>query len=284
MKKSILVLCGFFLPGIVYLVTWRIIPLLYTMGISMTSWNLIRDRQPGFSGVENYLMLWSDPEFHHSLWLSLLFTVIATAIELGIGLALVVGVNGNRRKDLLQTVFLMPMIITPVVVGTIWYLIYHPVLGPIADLLKRLGFGTVDPLGTRETALSSILLGDIWQWTPFVFLILLAGLQMIPRELYEACRVDGTNDWELFRFITLPQLKGSIVTAVILRSMDAFREFDKVMIMTGGGPDNSTEMSSLLIYKRAFQFFDIGYAAAMVIIVLAILSFAYVVYLRSENG
>jgi multiple sugar transport system permease protein len=264
-----------------YLVIWRLLPLLYTGWLSLTAWNLGRAAPPQFIGIENYGRLLGDERFHAAVKVTATFMLMATTTEvlLGIGLALLV-YRGFRGQSIVHGILLVPMVTSPVAVGTIWYILYNSKIGPLTNLAEWLGFGTQDWLGATATALPAIVLADVWEWTPFVFLLVLSGLQGIPDAVVEAARIDGASGWRLFRFITLPMLRGVIVAAGILRAMDTFKIFDTVYIMTGGGPGRSTESASLLVYRTAFTHFEFGYAAAMVMVVLTLTTSLYLLYTR----
>lgn len=271
----------FLLPATVYLAIWRIGPLLYTIYASFTSLSLASSEPTKFVGMTNYSALLSDLEFIGSILLTLFFTIVVTGLELlvGLGMALVLW-RHTAGRAVLRNVAVIPMVITPVVVGTIWYLIFHTLLGPVNYFMKLFGLESLDWLGSSKTALLSIMVADIWEWSPFMFLLLLAGLQSISKELFEAAEIDGASSWPMFRYITLPLIKNAMFVAVMLRSMDAFREFDKVYIMTGGGPGKASELVTVLVYRSAFSFFRLGYAAAMVMVSFCVLSVIYMSYLR----
>lgn len=278
LDKYIYVFC-FLGPTVVYVIFWRILPFLYTLYLSLTSWNFIYDTYPTYVGFENYIKILNDVEFWKSLWVTVTFTSAAIIIELIIGTALAVLLDKKiKGKNFFRISILIPMVLTPVVVGTIWYILFHNSLGPINYILSFFGFKGINWLGTSETALISIIISDVWQWTPFMFLLIYSALQVIPEEIYEAAKVDGAKGFQLFRYITLPMIKNIVYISLILRSMDAFREFDKVFIMTGGGPGNSTEMLSILVYKSAFRYFNIGYSGTLVVMILVFSSIIYSFY------
>lgn len=271
----------FLWPCLIYIFFWRIGPLSYTIFLSFTKFNFLTQETPSFIGAENYRRIFLDPAFQHSLGLAFLFMGLATFFELMIGLGLAVLFDRPlRAKSLLTAIFLIPMVLTPVVVGVAWYILYHDIVSPINQFLKYIGFAAPGWISSRSTVLYSIIIADIWQWTPFMFLLLLAGLQAIPGELYEAAKVDGASGFTVFRHITLPLMIDVIWVSVILRSMDAFTEFDKIWIMTRGGPGTASDVVSIRVYKTAFQYFEAGYAAAMVIFLLIIVSSLYFGYLR----
>ena len=169
-----------------------------------------------------------------------------------------------------------------VVVGVIWQLMLNPNFGAINGTLKYFGIDTESLTWTASPRLAmlSVILVDVWQWTPFVFLVLLAGLQAIPQEPYEAALVDGSNNWQTFRHVTLPLLKPAILIALLLRTMDLLRVFDHIFILTEGGPGFATETLSLYIYRTAFRFSNFGYAAAMSFVLLIITNLISAGYMR----
>jgi len=272
----------FLLPMGLYLILWRAIPLLYTVFLSLNDWNLVRrGGARTFIGLDNYVSLVWDARFHDSLWISFVFMVVATGIQtvLGVGLALATD-RSFRGKSFVQGALLLPMFLTPVAVGAIWYILFQPSIGPVNYLLSFLGLGPYNMLGSASTALWAIVIADTWQWTPFIYLLVLSALQGIPETIIEAAQIDCASDFVIVRKIILPLIKGTILVAALLRAMEAFRVFPKIYVMTGGGPGRATEASGILIYKTAFRFFEIGYASAMTIIMLVLLVTAYGFYLN----
>src|SRR5437762_6568078 len=181
------------------------------------------------------------------------------------------------------------MMLPPVVVGVVWRLMLNPDFGAVNGTLKSVGLNTESLTWTASPilALGSVIAVDIWQWTPFMFLILLAGLQAIPQEPYEAALIDGSNHLQTFRHVTLPLLKPAILIALLLRTMDLLRVFDHIFILTEGGPGFATETVSLYIYRTAFRFSNFGYAAAMSFVLLVLtnlISVAYIRMLRAQDA
>lgn len=266
---------------LLYLIIWRLVPLLYTIFLSFSDWNIVRQKGPMFAGWGNYGGLISDGRFHDALWFSILFMVVATGIETLIGTGLAIATDRNfKGKDVVQGALLLPMFLTPVAVGTIWYILFEPSIGPITYFLGLVGLPVVNWLGDQSIAFWAIIISDIWQWTPFVYLLVLSALQGIPLDLIEAAKIDGARDYQIVRKVTLPLIKGTILVAALLRAMEAFRVFPKIYVMTGGGPGRATESGSILIYKTAFRFFEMGYAASMTIIMLFLLIIIYGYYLK----
>jgi multiple sugar transport system permease protein len=271
----------FLLPMVAYLIIWRALPLLYTTYLSLTEWNLIGRSGSTFTGFENYGRLLTDGRFHDSLWISFIFMFVATAVQTVLGTGLAIATDRSfRGRSFVQGSLLMPMFLTPVAVGTIWYILLQPSIGPINYFLSFLGIPSIAWLGTSSTALWAIAVADTWQWTPFIYLLVLSALQGIPETIIEAAQIDQASDFVIISKIILPLIRGTILVAAVLRAMEAFRVFPKIYVMTGGGPGRATEASSILIYKTAFRFFEVGYASAMIIVMLVLLVAAYGFYLK----
>jgi multiple sugar transport system permease protein len=275
---------GFLLPGLAYVALWRLCPALYTGFLSFTSYNLAFDPGPTWIGVGNYLQLWGDGKLHASLLVTLEFASAATLLELGLGLGTAQLLDRHfMGRNVVLGVVLIPMVMAPVTVATIWYVLFHRFVGPIPRLIELLHGPEMSWFSSKWPALCSLVVADVWQWTPLMTLLLLAALQSVPHETVEAARVDGASGVQVFRHVTLPQITGMIGVAVGLRFMDAFQELDKVLIMTGGGPGTSTEFVAVHILRAAFQFFTLGYAAAIVVGLLAVLALLYTGYLRTVS-
>lgn len=269
------------LPAVVYVVVWRLAPALYTVWLSLTQYNIVYDAVPRWNHWENFAHLLRDGSLRESLRLSLEFALIATAAELVIGLAVAVFFDTDPPgRNLLLGIFLLPMIMAPVVVGTAWSTLFDRNVGPIPYLFQVLHGPEIQWLATPGTAMFALLVADAWEWAPLVGLLLFAALQVLPREQFEAARVDGASGWQLFSHITLPQIAGMVFVAAGLRVMDAFLELDKVFVMTGGGPGTSTQFVSMFVYKQAFQFYELGYSSAVIVVLLLVLAAAYGMYLR----
>jgi multiple sugar transport system permease protein len=258
----------FLAPAVALLLALTVYPFFYIVRLSLYRMS------PGgevFVGADNFLRLVRDPLFFQSLGQTLVFTVGALALEFGLGLGLALLLDSQiRGRNLWRSLLLLPMILPPVVVGVIWRLIYNPNFGVLNGALQLGGVDTsrLTWLADPSVALAAVIVVDVWEWTPFVFLILLAGLQAVPEEPYEAARIDGASAWQTFRHVTLPLLAPAILVALLLRTIDLLRIFDQVFILTQGGPGFATETISLYIYKTAFRFFDFGYAAAMSLLLL----------------
>lgn len=270
----------FLAPAVALLLGLTVYPLFYIVRLSLYRMSPAGET---FVGADNFLRLARDPLFFQSLGQTLILTVGALALEFGLGLGLALLLDSQiRGRNLWRSLLLLPMILPPVVVGVIWRLIYNPNFGVLNGALQLAGVDTsrLTWLADPSVALVAVMVVDVWEWTPFVFLILLAGLQAIPEEPYEAARIDGASAWQTFRHVTLPLLAPAILVALLLRTMDLLRIFDQVFILTQGGPGFATETTSLYIYKTAFRFFDFGYAAAMSLLLLVGTLIASRLYLR----
>jgi multiple sugar transport system permease protein len=252
-------------PAVFVLATLSIYPLLYLIKISLADAH-------GFT-LAHYQRLLHDRLFGVAAGQTLLFASVALTLEFLLGLALALLVDSLARgRALIRVGILAPMLLPPVVAAVIWRLIYNPEFGVLNGTLRQLGFDTANLTWTsgRLTAMLSVILVDVWEWTPFFFLLLSAGLQAIPAEPVEAARVDGAGYWRTVLDVILPLLKPVILLALLLRSMDLLRIFDQIFILTQGGPGSATETLSLYIYRTAFRFSDFGYAAAMSFIALMV--------------
>jgi multiple sugar transport system permease protein len=266
-------------PTLLVLLSLSIYPLIYAVRVSLQAG---RGQSARWS-LENFARLFSDTFFLSALAHTLVYAAAALTLEflLGLGLALLLN-ERIRGRSLFRVGLLVPMMLPPVVVGVVWRLMLNPNFGAINGTLRSFGINTDALTWTASPRLAflSVIAVDVWQWTPFVFLILLAGLQSIPEEPYEAALMDGSSAWQTFRHITLPLLKPAILIALLLRTMDLLRVFDQIFILTEGGPGFATETISLYIYRAAFRFGDFGYAAAMSFVLLLVTNSISLVYIR----
>ena len=262
-------------PTLALLVFLSIVPFVYALILSLRHLNLKIPRLSGqFAALENFRYLMrEDAEFWHSMGITVLFLVVVVGIEflLGFGLALLLN-REFRGKRILVSLAVIPMMIAPVAVGLMWRVALNYELGIVTYLIKSVGIPLKEALlGTSLTALPTLMIIDIWQWTPFIFLIMLAGLHSLPKEPYEAAQVDGASRWQIFRLVTLPLLKPLIIIALLLRVIDAFKTFDQVYILTGGGPGNATDLVCMFAYRTNFKIWNLGYGASVVIVIFIII-------------
>jgi multiple sugar transport system permease protein len=252
-------------PALFVLAALSIYPLIYLVKVSLTD-------ARGLT-LTHYARLFRDHLFSVAAGQTLLYAAAALTLEFLLGLALALLVDSlTHGRALIRTGLLAPMLLPPVVAAVIWRLIYNPEFGVLNGMLRQLGFNTASLTWTsgRSSAMLSVILVDVWEWTPFLFLLLTAGLQAIPAEPLEAARVDGAGYWQTLRDVVLPLLKPVILLALLLRSMDLLRIFDQIFLLTQGGPGSATETVSLYIYRTAFRFSNFGYAASMSFVGLVI--------------
>ncbi|MDB3929803.1 sugar ABC transporter permease [Paracoccaceae bacterium] len=249
----------FMAPAAIIMGLALLYPLAYMIYGSFRAWDPSQNiSETEFVGLKNYITLFFDPAFRESLSVTLTFAFAVVTAELAIGVGLALLLDRNiRGMSVLRTLFILPMMIAPVVVGLMWRYMYHPTVGTINKTLKSMGFKSVDWLG--QHALLSVIIADIWQWTPFIFILSLAALQSLPRSALEAAKIDGVTGWQQIRYIKLPLM---IVTG-LLRLIDAFKVLEVILVMTEGGPGLSTEIVALRISRTATEFRELGVAAAM---------------------
>lgn len=253
-------------PALLVLFALSLYPLIFSVRVSVTT-------SAGGWTLRHFTRLFADRFFGIALAQTLVYTLAALVLELSLGLLLALLLNQELRgRNIFRSLFLLPMLLPPVVVAVMWRLLYNPNFGLINGTFKSFGVDTSSWMwiAGQKTALLSVILVDVWQWTPFMFLLLLAGLQSLPVEPYEAAKIDGASTWQMFRDITWPLLKPTVLVAVLFRLLDLVRIFDQIFILTEGGPGFATETASLYIYRTAFRFFNFGYAAALSFVLLAL--------------
>jgi multiple sugar transport system permease protein len=278
-KRDLLFAILLITPALAVLLLLSIYPLIYSITISLQ----IQTSDGVKWSVSNFTRLFSDSFFLTAMVHTLIYAASALFFEFLIGLILALLLNSQiRGRSIFRATLLVPMMLPTVVVGVVWRLMLNPNFGAINGTLREAGVDTEILTWTASPKLAflSVIAVDVWQWTPFVFLVLLAGLQAIPQEPYEAAVIDGSSRWQTFRFVTLPLLKPAILIALLLRTMDLLRVFDQIFILTEGGPGFATETISLYIYRTAFRFFDFGYAAAMSFVLLGLTNVISTIYIR----
>ncbi len=277
-RKDLTPFC-FLLPPLIFLILIAIYPLLFSLKLSFFRWDLIDTSNQFFVGLGNFIRLLDDSSFWNSIKITFVYVITATLIEFCLGLLLAtITAHDSKMIKIARSLLLIPMMMTPLVVGLMWRYILNPNYG-IASFFAKTIFGVIPPewLSDPRWALPTLIFVDVWQWTPFMFIILLAGIQSLPQDPFEAAQIDGAGKHQVFFHITLPLLRPVILIAILLRVIDTFRVYDLVYSMTRGGPVNITETLSWYIYQTAFKFFDFGYASAlswvMLIITMIICSF-----------
>ncbi|BDU37006.1 hypothetical protein TUMSATVNIG3_15140 [Vibrio nigripulchritudo] len=253
------------------------------MYASFLDWNpsqLISEAE--WVGFKNYINLFQDDSFRESLGVTLKFASVVVILEMFIGVGLALLLDRNiRGMSLLRTIFILPMMIAPIVVGLMWRYMYHPTIGIFNRTLNALGFESIPWLSDSSWALSSIIIADVWQWTPFIFILSLAALQSLPKSTLEAARIDGATQWQQILYIKIPLMMPVLIVTLLLRLIDAFKVLEVILVMTNGGPGLSTEILALRISRTASEFRELGVAAAMsnlLLIVLLVLTLAMFIY------
>ncbi|MFQ3583609.1 MAG: sugar ABC transporter permease [Cyanobacteriota bacterium] len=269
------------LPALAFLLAFALYPLGYTLVISLFRYRLTDPTgSRAFVGLQNYLQALQDPQVLGSLGNTLLFVGVASGLELILGLGIAVLLD-QRLPGIgwVRALLLTPMALAPVVAALVWRALYNPDFGLVSQLLRGwgipLGRGLV---GEAHTALWALIWVDIWQWTPLLAITLFAGLQSQPPELLQAAQLDGANGWQGFRYISLPLLRPVLTVALLLRAMELFKIFDSVFVITGGGPGRATEVLNYHIFKVGLIFFDVGYGAALSVLLMGIVSVFLALY------
>ena len=259
----------FLLPAAVWILLFTIFPLLYALWTTFYSFRFGQRNQ--FVGLDNFGRSFTDANLHSALRVTLVFVFVTVAVEmlLGFGFALLLN-REMRGKSILRAIMVLPLFATPVAMGYLGITLFFETNGPINDLIRFFGGEGIPWLSSPRWAPISMMILDIWQWTPFVFLVSLAALQGLPIDIYEAARVDGAAGWQMFRRITLPLMAPILWLILLLRLIEAFKVFDIPTSLTSGGPGRSTEVYSLFTYRTALRFFDHGYAAAQGFLLLFI--------------
>lgn len=260
------------LPTLVILVCLTIFPLIFNAYYSITDYYYLSPKNINIVGGENYINIFKDVYFQQALLNTVKFTILAVVFETLIGLILALFINNLRTaRRSMRTLVLLPTLLPPVTVALIWQIMFSNNYGIINKMLGFIGIGEVSWLMDVKTAFYSILIIDIWQYVPFTFLLIYASLQTVPRVQYEAARIDGANAWHQFIYVTLPNILSGVIMVILLRVIDTFRLFDKVNILTKGGPANSTATITQYIYQYGVKGLKVGYGSAAAIIMTVII-------------
>ena len=265
------------IPALLLLALVYAYPIGRSVWLSLFNQNLGTELHPVFAGLDNYTRMTGDGRFWQSLSNTAVFTVFSVLLELilGMGVALVLN-QSFRGRGLVRTIAILPWALPTALIATTWAWIFNDQAGIVNDLLLRLGLikTGINWLGNPFPAMLSVIVTDVWKTTPFISILLLAGLQSIPGDLYEAHAIDGASPWQSFRQITLPLLMPQILVASLFRFAQAFGVFDLIQVMTSGGPGGATETVSIYIYATVMRYLDFGYGAALVVVTFVILVLA----------
>jgi multiple sugar transport system permease protein len=264
-----------FAPGMILVLLVFVYPILRTLSLSLMHFDLGTDFEASFAGMDNFVRLLSDSRFVASLKVTALFTAISVAFEFLLGLLSALAVERIRRaRRTTRTLLLIPWTLPTAIIAVLWMWIFNDQFGLINAFLLKIGIvdAPIAWLGKPHSALLAVILADVWKAFPFVFVVLLAGLQSIPREMYEAIEIDGGTAWHKFRYVVLPYLLPFIFLALIFRIVQAFAVFDLVYVLTGGGPGGATETVSVYGYYTFMRYLDFGYGSALVVAIVIILA------------
>jgi len=275
-----------FLPAIIVLVIITLFPFIYAVFVSLTDMQISRPQLGSpFIGLRNYLDLFTGYRFWNSFKVTFVFSFFALLFELLIGFGLAYLLKDEfRGRQIVIALLIAPIVIPPIVSGLTWRFMYDANIGFINYLIGFFGVNAQAWLGNPSLALPAIIITDIWQWTPFVMLVILSGIQAIPIEPFEAARIDGASNWQILKYIMLPMLKSVVLVVLLLRTIELFRTFDTIYIMTEGGPGVVTEAMSIHSYLQGFQFFNTGKASAFAMIMLVTIIFICQLYVKYGGG
>ncbi len=275
----------FIVPTLILLIVINIFPLFYSLYLSFTKYSAIAKAPPEWVGFENYRTILTDATFWHNFSVTGRYALLSVSIQLILGFALAMLLREKfRGGGLITTLMLIPMMLSPVVVGLFWKLIFDPSKGIFNYLIYTNAEGGAQWLADKNLALWAIVIVDVWMWMPFVMLLCLSGLSAIPDYLYEAAAIDRASAWFQFRRITLPQVAPLMLVAVLFRTIEALKAFDLVMGLTGGAPGDATETVSVALYSEAFkENFNTGMSSALAYIVLVIIIAISNLYIMTLN-
>ncbi len=259
-------------PALVVLAIITIAPAIYLVLTSLTPLNLtLPDSAWDFSTpMGNYTDLWEDPRFSRSAWVQVKLSVATVIAQLLIGLGVALLLNGGTRiRQFARSGFLIPMVLPPIVVGILWRVMYAVDISPFHRLMEAIGLPVDSLITNPNTALMAIVIAETWEWFPFTMLMALAALQMVPASPVEAARIDGANDWQMFRFVIFPYIQQTMIVAGIFRLIDSIKAFPLIFVLTDGGPGDVTEVTNYYGYRQAFTFSLWGYGSAIATLMVA---------------
>jgi multiple sugar transport system permease protein len=260
----------FIVPALVVVGAVIVFPWLFTVYMSAFDWKI--GTAAHFVGLANYVNLATNQRFIESIGHTLYFTALAVVVPLVLGTAAALVFHREFRfRGLLRALFTMPMMATPVAVALVWTMMFHPQQGVLNYLLSLVGLPPSLWVYSPTLVIPSLVLVEIWHWTPLVMLIVLGGLAGLPTEPYESARLDGASEWQLFRYVTLPLVAPFLVVAAVIRTIDALKAFDTIYVISQGGPGTASETINMYLYLQAFAFYNIGNASAVVVVFFALI-------------
>lgn len=275
----------FILPAVLVMLGGLVYPVLDSVFLAFYDWEIGVDfAEAPFVGWEHFKRMFMDEDVFESVGVTLRFGLWTITIEMVLGVFLALMLEKPiRGASIFRTIFIMPLMISPVVVGLLWRYLFDARIGWINHYLGFLGIEPLIWLGDPQWAFFAIVITDIWQWTPFIFIIVIAGLQALPSEVVEASTIDGANWWQQVFLVKLPMIRSILIIALLMRLIDVFRGMEVMYIMTGGGPGRATELLSLHIYNRAFDAQQLGYASAIAVLLIVIVFLLSILILTVGN-
>ena len=261
-------------------------PVGYTLYMSVHSWYASSVTSPHFVGLENFRRAFvEDDRFRNALWLTVYFTALATALQLVLGVSLALVLNRPfRGKGLVRSIFLLPMVATPVAIALVWMMMYNPTLGVMNYLVGLVGLGPYRWVSNAAIVVPALAVVDTWEWTPLITLITLAGLATLPIEPYESALIDGASVTQMFWRITLPLLRPTIMVALLFRAIDCLKTFDIIYVMTQGGPGFASETLNVYTFQVGLFYFHIGYASSLLVILFALVLGVSLLLIKVRRG
>jgi multiple sugar transport system permease protein len=269
-------------PAVIAVALIIVYPVIYTGWMSLQEWFASSLTLPKFIALANYKqILTGDPRFRDAFFRTLYFTLIAVSVETVLGVAMALLFNREFwGRGLVRTLSILPMMATPTAISLVFVMMYHPTLGVMNYLVSLVGLSPFKWTYSSKTALYAIALVDVWEWTPLIMLIALAGLAALPKEPYESALIDGASNLQSFWYITLPLLRPTLIVAILFRSIDSLKTFDIIFVMTQGGPANASETINVLLFNQAFSYFNMGYASSMAVALFAIVMGASLILMK----
>ncbi len=271
------------LPAMIVVGAVILFPWLFTIWMSVFDWKI--GSVAHFVGIDNYVKLASNQRFIESIVHTFYFTALAVVVPLVLGtMAALIFHRDFPFRGVLRAVFIMPMMATPVAIALVWTMMFHPQQGVLNYLLSLVGLSPLLWVYSPTLVIPSLVLVEVWHWTPLVMIIVLGGLASLPMEPFESARIDGASEWQIFRYITFPLVAPFIVVAAVIRTIDALKAFDTIYVITSGGPGTASETINLYLYLQAFAFYDIGNASAVVVVffVLILTMAMLLLYVRQK--
>ncbi len=261
----------FVMPALAVIGAVVLFPWAFTVFMSLHEWKV--GSAPRFVGLDNYAQLLADDRFGDAIVHTLIYTALAVVLPVVFGtLAALVFHRKFPLRGLLRGIFIMPMMATPVAVALVWTMMFHPQLGVLNYLLSLVGIPPQAWVYDQATVIPSLVIVEVWHWTPLVMLMVLGGLASLPAEPYDSARIDGASSWQMFWKITFPLVLPFIMVAVIIRTIDALKAFDTIFVISQGGPGTASETINIFLYLQAFAYYNVGYASAVVVVFFALIA------------